>query len=66
MSSLTPGNILQGAHWNYRVLNPVKGDNTHISTVFKAVVVPRGNTCDIPKAPQLFVMLIEPRPESPA
>ncbi|KGO73366.1 hypothetical protein PITC_086540 [Penicillium italicum] len=41
MSSLTPGHVLRGAYWNYRVLEPVKGDNTHISTVFKAHVVPR-------------------------
>ncbi|CAG8300152.1 unnamed protein product [Penicillium nalgiovense] len=41
MSSLTPGHVLQGARWNYRVLEPVNGDGTHISTVFKAQVVPR-------------------------
>lgn len=64
MSSLTPGNILQGAHWNYRILSPVMGDHTHISTVFKAVIVPRMNTSDAPKAPQLLVMFIEPHPDS--
>ncbi|CAG7973766.1 unnamed protein product [Penicillium nalgiovense] len=41
MSSLTPGHVLRGARWNYRVLEPFNGDGTHISTVFKAQVVPR-------------------------
>lgn len=54
MSSLAPGYILQGACWNYRILSPVKGDTTHISTVFKAQVVPHGHA---PKAPQWFVVL---------
>ncbi|CAG8937788.1 unnamed protein product [Penicillium salamii] len=52
MSSLAPGNILQGARWNYRILSPIKGDNTHISTVLKAEVVPRENSRNAPKAPQ--------------
>ncbi|KAJ6126017.1 hypothetical protein N7471_010510 [Penicillium samsonianum] len=41
MSSLIPRHFLRGAYWNYRVLEPVKGDSTHISTVFKAQIVPR-------------------------
>jgi hypothetical protein len=55
MSSLTPGHVLRGARWNYRVLEPVKGDSTHISTVFKAQVVPR--ECVVPEVPEWFVVL---------
>lgn len=63
MSSLAPGNILQGAHWNYRVVNPVKGDNTHTSSVFKAEVLSRLNARNAPGAPQWFVMFYSlPRP----
>lgn len=57
MPSLAPGSILQGARWNYRILKLVKGDNTHISTVFKAKVIPRQNTRNDPRAPQWFVVL---------
>ncbi|CAI7573741.1 unnamed protein product [Penicillium glandicola] len=54
ISSLAPGNILRGKHWNYRILNLVKGDNTHISTVFKAEVIPHENAHGdlTPKAPK--------------
>ncbi|PGH01636.1 serine/threonine protein kinase [Polytolypa hystricis UAMH7299] len=52
MSSRAPGHILLGAHWNYHILEAVKGDNTHASTVFKAKVVPHENTIN---APQWFV-----------
>ncbi|KAJ5789867.1 uncharacterized protein N7518_006878 [Penicillium psychrosexuale] len=54
MSSLAPGSILQGTHWNYRILNHnhVKGDSTHISNVFKAEVVPHENHHNISKAPK--------------
>jgi hypothetical protein len=57
VSSLAPGYILQGAHWTYRIVEPVKGDNTHISTVFKAEVVLRENARNEPKAPHWFVVL---------
>ncbi|KAJ5382424.1 hypothetical protein N7517_000335 [Penicillium concentricum] len=52
MSSLSPGNILQGADWNYRILDLVKGDNTHISTVFKAEIIPHEYPRSALKAPQ--------------
>ncbi|KAL4782105.1 hypothetical protein BJX76DRAFT_349646 [Aspergillus varians] len=52
MSSLVPGHVLQGTRWNYRILNPVKGDNTHISTVFKAEVIARENVPNSFRAPQ--------------
>ncbi|KAF9890791.1 hypothetical protein FE257_005361 [Aspergillus nanangensis] len=58
MSSLAPGSILQGAHWNYRILNPVKGDNTHLSTVFKAEVLLRGNARNDPKPPELALIKV--------
>ncbi|KAL7626845.1 hypothetical protein AAE478_003619 [Parahypoxylon ruwenzoriense] len=63
MSSLAPGHILPGARWNYRVLEAVKGDKTHASTVFKAEVVRHGNTIN---APQWFVVLHQPSPNSEA
>ncbi|KAJ5158230.1 uncharacterized protein N7500_007881 [Penicillium coprophilum] len=52
ISSLCAGNILQGAYWDYRILNLVEGDNTHISTVFKAEVIPHEHPRSAPKAPQ--------------
>lgn len=54
MSSLAPGHLLQGAHWDYRIVHAVKGDNTHSSAVFKANVVPREN---VHNAPQWFVCI---------
>lgn len=57
MSSLAPGCVPQGARWDYRILTPIKGDNTHISTVFKAKVVPRENTGSSSRVPQWFVVL---------
>jgi hypothetical protein len=56
MSSLTSGHVLRGACWNYRVLEPVKGDNTHISTVFKAQIVARDSRV-VPEVPEWFVAL---------
>lgn len=52
MSSLAPGH-LQGAHWDYRIVGTVKGDNTHASAVFKAKAVPRENA---PNAPQWAII----------
>lgn len=40
MLSLAPGNILRGTYWSYHILNLVKGDSTHISSLFKAEVMP--------------------------
>jgi len=57
MSSLSPGHILQGTRWNYRILHPVKGDDTHISTVFKAEIISRENTRNAPEGPQWSVLL---------
>ena len=56
MSSLTSGHVLRGAYWNYRVLEPVKGDNTHSSTVIKAQVVLRDPHV-VPEVPEWFVVL---------
>ncbi|KAF3020835.1 hypothetical protein E8E15_006980 [Penicillium rubens] len=50
-SSITPGHVLRGAYWNYRVLEPVKGDNTHTSTVFKAQVIAH-NARAVPEVPE--------------
>jgi hypothetical protein len=55
-SSITPGHVLRGAYWNYRVLEPVKGDNTHTSTVFKAQVIAH-NARAVPEVPEWFVIL---------
>ncbi|KAE8154171.1 hypothetical protein BDV25DRAFT_136098 [Aspergillus avenaceus] len=44
MSSLVPGYIIQGARWDYRNLEHVKGYNTHTSNVFKAEIVQRTNS----------------------
>lgn len=55
MSSLAPGFILPGAHWDYHILETVKEDNTHASTIFKAQIVPRENTIN---APRWFIMCI--------
>ncbi|KAJ5549669.1 hypothetical protein N7535_002394, partial [Penicillium sp. DV-2018c] len=40
VSSLTPGHVRRGACWNYHALKSIKADQTHISTVFEARVVP--------------------------
>ncbi|KAL3477402.1 hypothetical protein BJX99DRAFT_269811 [Aspergillus californicus] len=61
MLSLPPGSIVQGARWNYRILNPVKGDNTHISTVFKADVVPLEDARSALKIPKwAFIKVASP------
>ncbi|XHF99305.1 hypothetical protein AWENTII_002812 [Aspergillus wentii] len=52
MSSHAPGYILQGALWSYRILKPVKGDDTHISNVYKAEVVLHENAPKASHAPQ--------------
>ncbi|PYI04707.1 hypothetical protein BO78DRAFT_420453 [Aspergillus sclerotiicarbonarius CBS 121057] len=50
--SLAPGCTLHGAHWKYHILNPIKGDGTHASSVFKARVIPDhspGKALEAPK-----------------
>lgn len=54
MSFLAPGRLLRGALWGYRIVEAVKGDKTHRSTLFKARVVPRENASN---TPQWFVTL---------
>ncbi|KAL1885132.1 hypothetical protein Plec18167_001789 [Paecilomyces lecythidis] len=54
MSSLHSGEILLGSRWNYRVIDAVKGDSTHASTIFKAGIVPYKSHTD---APQWFATL---------
>ncbi|CAG8365486.1 unnamed protein product [Penicillium salamii] len=56
-SSLTPGHVLQGACWNYSILEHVEGDHTHNSDVFKAKVGPRENARVLHEAPEWFVLL---------
>ncbi|KAI1502223.1 hypothetical protein F5X99DRAFT_408402 [Biscogniauxia marginata] len=56
MSSLAPGRILPGARWNYRILDTVKGDNTHNSAVFKAQVISPQNAIDHPQTPRLTLL----------
>ncbi|CAG8110989.1 unnamed protein product [Penicillium salamii] len=51
-SSLTPGHVLQGACWNYSILEHVKGDHMHNSDVFKAKVVSRENARVLHEAPE--------------
>lgn len=54
MSSLTSGQVLAGAKWNYRLIDALEGDGTHQSVAFKAKVIPKYGVLD---APQWFVML---------
>ncbi|KAE8338357.1 hypothetical protein BDV24DRAFT_176801 [Aspergillus arachidicola] len=58
ISSLAPGYTLQGSRWDYRILTPIEGDNTHISTVFNPKVNPRENAEDTPKTPQWAVIKV--------
>jgi len=54
MSSLAPGHILSGARWNYRIKEAVEGDNTQISTDFKAEIIQHKNSLG---SPQWFVIV---------
>ena len=56
MLSLAPGNILQGTYWSYHILNLVNGDNTHISSLFEAEVIPPEKSHNTPKFPQWSVI----------
>ncbi|KAF2672887.1 hypothetical protein BT63DRAFT_450913 [Microthyrium microscopicum] len=49
MSSLAPGHILSGARWNYRIKEAVEGDNTQISTGFKAEIIQHENSLGSPQ-----------------
>lgn len=59
MASLAAGVVLRGTRWNYRILDPIKGDTTHISNAFKAEVIPREKPRHVPKVPRWFVRLID-------
>lgn len=64
MSSLVPGQFLEGKRWDYHIVEPVRGDGTHTSVIWKAEPVRRKeNATDIPK---WFVMLYQPSPNSKA
>ncbi|PYH46601.1 uncharacterized protein BP01DRAFT_338092 [Aspergillus saccharolyticus JOP 1030-1] len=39
MSSLAPGHILRGTHWSYQISQPLRGDRTQTSSIFKAEVI---------------------------
>ncbi|KAI1120585.1 kinase-like domain-containing protein [Nemania abortiva] len=47
MATLTRGQTLRGEKWDYRIVEPIGGDGTHSSAVFKASVLSKnGSTCD--------------------
>ncbi|PWY91601.1 hypothetical protein BO94DRAFT_555414 [Aspergillus sclerotioniger CBS 115572] len=56
--SLVPGFLLRGARSNYRILRTMTGDNTHISTIFKAAVVPHENARQLPDAPNWAIIKV--------
>ncbi|PGH03753.1 serine/threonine protein kinase [Blastomyces parvus] len=50
MSSFSSGQVLSGAKWNYHIPDePLKGDGTHRSIVYKAEVIPKDATVDAPR-----------------
>ncbi|KAF7447410.1 hypothetical protein A1F99_088570 [Pyrenophora tritici-repentis] len=51
LARLAPGQTLAGARWDYRIVNAIKGDNSHQSTVYKAEVHPRTDVSDSPNGP---------------
>lgn len=48
MSTLAPGQKLRGAKWEYQIIEPLKGDDTHISTLFKARILPNNQIANAP------------------
>jgi hypothetical protein len=58
MASLATGHILCGGKWNYRILEIVQGDKTHTSTVYKAEIIPKKASHDVP---QWLVTLDHPK-----
>ncbi|KAI1085990.1 kinase-like domain-containing protein [Rostrohypoxylon terebratum] len=48
-STLSPGFILRGAKWDYRILEPMNGDSTHGSIVYKAKVEPHEDDINAPQ-----------------
>ena len=57
MSSLARGRVLEGNYWKYRIVDDLKEDDTHSSTVFKAEVIPHKN---VQHAPKWFVVQCQP------
>lgn len=49
VSYLAPGRVLEGHRWDYRIISTLKGDDTHLSTVFKAEVIPHMNVQNAPR-----------------
>ncbi|KAL1614354.1 hypothetical protein SLS56_012127 [Neofusicoccum ribis] len=47
--SLSRGQVLPGARWDYSVIEPLRGDGTHTSTAFKARIVPKRHGFDVPQ-----------------
>ncbi|KAH9894621.1 kinase-like domain-containing protein [Xylariomycetidae sp. FL2044] len=46
VATLAEGQTLKGKKWDYQIVEPIKGDATHNSAVFKARVVPtNASTC---------------------
>ncbi|KAA8611687.1 Serine/threonine-protein kinase DCLK [Pyrenophora tritici-repentis] len=54
LARLAPGQTLAGARWDYRIVNAIKGDNSHQSTVYKAEVHPRTDVSDSPNGPTVI------------
>ncbi|KAF2453077.1 kinase-like domain-containing protein [Lineolata rhizophorae] len=47
MATLTKGQTLRGKKWDYRIIEPIRGDGTHSAAVFKASVLSKNDsTCD--------------------
>lgn len=46
--SLSRGQVLLGARWDYSIIEPLKGDGTYISIAFKAKIVPKHYDFDVP------------------
>lgn len=52
--SLSRGQVLPGARWDYSIIEPLKGDGTHISAAFKAKIVPKHHDFDVPQGSALL------------
>ncbi|KAJ5687359.1 hypothetical protein N7455_006407 [Penicillium solitum] len=61
MLSLAPGNILRGTYWSYHILNLVKGDSTHISSLFKAEVMPHEKSHNTSKSSKWSIIYYGPK-----
>ncbi|EDN09720.1 hypothetical protein I7I51_02254 [Histoplasma capsulatum] len=49
MQSPASRQVLMGAKWNYRVIDPLQGDSTHKSLAFKAEVLLENGVLDTPQ-----------------